>query len=155
MPIRAGSTSMVSAPSCQFMCSIHATMPISTTKSLRVEVVLSRKSCSAFTSPCSRAMIRPTWVLSMNVRATVWKWSNIARRTSKITFCASRVLIDCDSSEVMVKTTTATPNSNTIRSIRPGGVCGVVAAVTAWPIITGSASWANADRTVATRAPIR
>ena len=96
-----------------------------------VEVVLSRKSCSAFTSPCSRAMIRPTWVLSMKDRETTWKWSNIARRTSKMTFCASLVLIHCESSEVMVKITTEARNSITTTSMRCGSMCTVVAALTA------------------------
>ena len=90
MTIRAGSTASVSRPSFRSVVSRTMVMPTRVTKSPRAPFMFSRNSCSAFTSPCSRAMIRPTWVLSMKLSETSWKWANMARRMSKITRWARR-----------------------------------------------------------------
>ena len=50
---------------------------------------VSRNSCIALTSPCSRDISLPTSVLSMKPSDTRCRWANIARRMSESTFSAA------------------------------------------------------------------
>ena len=71
----------------------------------------------------------------MNDSDTLWKCANIARRTSKMTFCASRELIHWSRNEVKAEKTTTPTNSRAMRSIARPSPRPAVATVTARPIM--------------------
>jgi len=138
-PISAGSTVRVSRPSFRFIASSTAITVTRMTMSAKAPIEPSRNSCSAFTSPCSRAMIRPTWVWSSTLRDMSCRCENIERRRSKITCWASRA----DSQSCRKLNTRLT----TIRAAKPpisqpNGVCDWPAMVfwMTMPIAAGTAT---------------
>ena len=88
-----GRTASASSPSRTSSSSITTMIPPRLRKSPMVMTMVPRNSCSWYTSPCTRDMMRPTSVLSKKRIDCFCMCANMSRRSASRTPCPAFVMV--------------------------------------------------------------